>query len=71
LTPDGQRCWFHIVLEAMRILKAIGVKPRRTIRIALWSGEEPEILEGSHIMARAGARRRDGQERLIADGLLQ
>ena len=27
-------------MEAMRILKALGVKPRRTIRIALWSGEE-------------------------------
>ena len=27
-------------MEAVRILKAIGYKPRRTIRIALWSGEE-------------------------------
>jgi carboxypeptidase Q len=27
-------------MEAVRILKAIGAKPRRTIRIALWSGEE-------------------------------
>ncbi|MGA8036971.1 MAG: M20/M25/M40 family metallo-hydrolase [Candidatus Acidiferrales bacterium] len=29
-----------IALEAMRILNAVGAKPRRTIRIALWSGEE-------------------------------
>jgi hypothetical protein len=29
-----------VVMEAARILKALGVKPRRTIRIALWSGEE-------------------------------
>jgi len=29
-----------VAMEAMRILKALGVKPRRTIRIALWSGEE-------------------------------
>ena len=29
-----------IMMEAMRILKAVGVQPRRTIRIALWSGEE-------------------------------
>ena len=29
-----------VVLEAMRILKAIGVQPRRTIRVALWSQEE-------------------------------
>jgi Zn-dependent M28 family amino/carboxypeptidase len=27
-------------MEAVRILKAIGIAPRRTIRIALWSGEE-------------------------------
>ena len=35
-----------VVLEAMRILKAIGAKPRRTIRMALWSGEE-QGLHGS------------------------
>ena len=29
-----------VVLEAMRILKAIGAQPRRTIRVALWSQEE-------------------------------
>ncbi|MBL7684387.1 MAG: M20/M25/M40 family metallo-hydrolase [Flavipsychrobacter sp.] len=33
-----------ICMEAVRILKAIGVKPRRTIRIALWSGEEQGLL---------------------------
>jgi carboxypeptidase Q len=31
-----------IAMEAMRILTALGVKPRRTIRIALWSGEEQD-----------------------------
>jgi hypothetical protein len=34
------------VLEAARILKAIGARPRRTIRFALWSGEE-QGLHGS------------------------
>jgi len=29
-----------VVMEAVRILKAIGAQPRRTIRVALWSGEE-------------------------------
>lgn len=29
-----------VAMEAVRILKALDVKPRRTIRIALWSGEE-------------------------------
>ncbi len=33
-----------VMMEAVRILKAIGVKPRRTIRIALWSGEEQGLL---------------------------
>jgi hypothetical protein len=32
------------MLEAIRILNAIGVKPRRTIRLALWSGEEQGLL---------------------------
>lgn len=32
------------LLEAMRILKALGVKPRRTIRMALWGGEEEGLL---------------------------
>jgi hypothetical protein len=31
-------------MEAVRILKALGVQPRRTIRIALWSGEEQGLL---------------------------
>ncbi len=33
-----------VVMEAVRILKALGVKPRRTIRVALWSGEEQGLL---------------------------
>jgi carboxypeptidase Q len=33
-----------VVLEAARILKAVGVTPRRTIRVALWSGEEQGLL---------------------------
>jgi carboxypeptidase Q len=33
-----------VTMEAARILKAIGVKPRRTIRVALWSGEEQGLL---------------------------
>lgn len=32
------------MLEAIRILNAIGVRPRRTIRVALWSGEEQGLL---------------------------
>ena len=32
------------VMEAMRILKAVGARPRRTIRVALWGGEEQGLL---------------------------
>lgn len=33
-----------VVMEAMRILQASGFKPRRTIRVALWTGEEQGLL---------------------------
>lgn len=32
-----------VMMEAVRILKTLGIQPRRTIRIALWSGEEQGI----------------------------
>jgi carboxypeptidase Q len=46
-----------VMMEAVRILKALGVKPRRTIRIALWSGEE-QALYGStaYVDQHLGAR---------------
>ena len=40
-----------VMLEAMRILEAVGARPRRTIRIALWSGEE-QGLWGSRAYVR-------------------
>jgi hypothetical protein len=33
-----------VMMEAVRILSAIGARPRRTIRVALWSGEEQGLL---------------------------
>ncbi len=33
-----------VAMEAVRIMKALGVRPRRTIRIALWGGEEQGYL---------------------------
>jgi carboxypeptidase Q len=38
-------------MESMRILKALDVKPRRTIRIALWSGEEQGIFGSTGYVA--------------------
>jgi len=33
-----------VMMEVMRIIKDAGLKPRRTIRIALWTGEEQGLL---------------------------
>ncbi len=33
-----------VMMEAARILQSLGVKPRRTIRVALWAGEEEGLL---------------------------
>jgi carboxypeptidase Q len=41
-TDNGAGC--AVALEAVRIIQALGLKPRRTIRIALWSGEEQGLL---------------------------
>ena len=33
-----------VAMEAVRIIKALGLQPRRTIRVALWTGEEEGLL---------------------------
>jgi hypothetical protein len=33
-----------VAMEAVRIIQTLGLKPRRTIRVALWSGEEQGLL---------------------------
>jgi hypothetical protein len=40
-----------MMMEAVRILKALNLQPRRTVRIALWSGEEQGLL-GSRFYVR-------------------
>jgi len=37
-----------VMMEAVRILKALDIKPRRTVRIGLWSGEEEGLLGSQH-----------------------
>lgn len=41
-TDDGAGC--AVALEAVRILKALGVAPRRTIRVGLWDAEEQGFM---------------------------
>ena len=52
------------VLEAARILRASGVKPKRTIRFALFSGEE-EGLYGSRMYARDHASELAGYQAVL------
>lgn len=46
-----------VVLEAARILKAAGLRPRRTIRVALWTGEEQGLLGSRAYVERHFAER--------------
>lgn len=41
-TDNGAGC--AVAMEAVRILQTIGARPRRTIRIALWTGEEQDYF---------------------------
>jgi len=41
-TDNGAGC--AVALEAVRILKALGIAPRRTIRLALWDAEEQGFI---------------------------
>jgi hypothetical protein len=45
-TDNGAGC--IVAMEAVRILKALGVQPKRTIRIALWDGEEEGLFGSFH-----------------------
>ncbi len=46
-----------VMMEAVRILKSLGIKPRRTIRIGLWSGEEEGLLGSQwYVMHHFGER---------------
>lgn len=38
------------VMEALRIIKASGLQPKRTIRVALWSGEEEGLYGSKHFV---------------------
>ncbi len=48
-----------VAMEAARILKSLGVAPRRTIRVALWSGEEQGLYGSKAYVAEHFATRPD------------
>lgn len=48
-----------VMMEAMRIIKSLGISPRRTIRIALWGGEEQGLLGSRNYVKRALGERLD------------
>ncbi|HEV7424859.1 MAG TPA: M20/M25/M40 family metallo-hydrolase [Thermoanaerobaculia bacterium] len=60
-----------VAMEAVRILKAIGIAPKRTIRIALWSGEEEGLLGSRAYVSEHFASRPEpsAAERDIPSGL--
>ncbi len=54
-----------VCMEAMRILKVLGVKPRRTIRVGIWGGEEEGLLGSREWVARhlSGEENRAAKEK--------
>lgn len=59
-TDNGAGC--AVCMEAVRILKALDLKPRRTIRIGLWSGEEEGLLGSrAYVAQHFGARSQNGE----------
>jgi len=56
------------VMEALRILKTIGAQPRRTIRVALWGGEEEGLLGSKAYVAAhySGDASKAAREKLVA-----
>jgi len=57
-----------VMMEAIRLIQASGLKPRRTIRIALWTGEEQGLIGSREYVARHFGERvfRADSSRLVA-----
>jgi carboxypeptidase Q len=51
-----------VMMEAMRIIKTLGVTPKRTIRIALWSGEEQGLLGSKAYVEEHFGKRNDPKD---------
>lgn len=58
-----------VVMEAMRILQASGLKPRRTIRVGLWTGEEQGLLGSRGYVAKHLGTIGDGSDAAVFGAL--
>jgi carboxypeptidase Q len=56
-----------VVMEAARILASLGIRPRRTIRFALWAGEEEGLLGSGAYVEKHLARRPAAADPQLAD----
>lgn len=55
-----------VCLEALRILKTLDLKPRRTIRIGLWSGEEQGVFGSeAYVKKHLGERKNDSARTVV------
>ena len=56
-----------VVLEAMRILKTLGLQPKRTIRVGLWGAEEEGLLGSKAYAAKylAGDANKDARDKMF------
>jgi Zn-dependent M28 family amino/carboxypeptidase len=53
LGPLDNGAGVAVAMEAVRILQALNLKPRRTIRVALWTGEEQRLVGIESLRSRA------------------
>ncbi len=68
-TDNGSGC--VVAMEALRILKAVGVQPRRTVRIAFWDAEEQGFMGSrgyvtAHFFDRTKKEKKPEYDRLSA-----
>jgi len=57
-----------VAMEAVRILKTLGLKPRRTIRIGLWTGEEEGLLGSAAYVAQHFGKLEPGNPGVVPPG---
>ena len=57
-----------VAMEAMRIIQTLGLKPKRTIRIGLWTGEEQGLLGSAAYVAQHFGKLEPGNPGVVPPG---